>query len=116
MSKEALDKMVALLKEHGDLDDEAIGYNQDKYEISLEEYDEAWNALAEAAGCDTRKMADELDPKFQGDLDWNEILVFIEHDGFQFILREMTMGQTATQVVLPDDENFPWQEDKKVVL
>lgn len=101
--KELFEKAKADLKNNdGFLDDESIAYG-DSYTIVYDEYIKLWQHIAELAG---HKIIDE-----------SELLIYVEVDGFQVILRWLCMGQVANQMIIPGNGPHggkPWKEKKKV--
>ena len=114
MNQKIIQLILTSLKEKELLDDEGVGYGD--FPFTRDEFLDAWESLAMHVGYDSSK-SDEHNDKFCSDGGFDEKLVFIEYDGFQFILREICCGQMATQMIIPNTKcNLPWKDDKKTVV
>ena len=108
------EKILDLLKQNGSLDDEEVGYSEELYGFTRYEFIDFWEELATEAGYDPMKPDNIF--CYKG---FDEKRIFMERkeDGFQFILRELTCGQVATQMCLPSDEHdMAWENEKKTVF
>ena len=69
-----------------------------------------WNLLAVIC----KYKAHSPDKKFCYDGP-DERRIFIEYNGYQFILVEMTCGQQIYQMCVPNDE-IKWEDNKKTIV
>ena len=102
----------SFLKEKESLSDEGVGYGD--FPFTRDEFLDVWEYLALLGGYDSSK-SDKHNKKFCYEEAFDEKRVFLEYNGFQFILSESRCGAIDTSMIIPHAD-LPWEDNKKVCI